>query len=498
MNASTLLGTDWDEGRRRLAAAGAFVVLLTVAVGALLPFRDDLTVGTIALALLLPVLGATYGGLATGLAGAVLGSLAFNFFFTEPYYSFRIDDEESIAAFAVYLGVAAVLALVVDRLREAERLAARRARDLALLQDATTEMIRNPHLESTLRSALRRVVEGQALLGACLRVELSHGVVEAVAGESASAVEAAELFSRPPGEGRPTMLSLRQRKGTRATPIATPDQAYGFLVVDPGERELDAAADAFLTSFAGVVALAVGRERLVDEGVRRRALEETDRLRTALFQSVSHDLRTPLTAIRTAAGALRSAPDASARDAMLDDVEREAGRLSRLVESMLDLSRIESGSLRPRRTRMPVDELVWAAIEATGARVPADLEVDVPESLPPVAVDETMIRQVLVNLLENAAAYAEAGPVAVRADTRLDRLSLRVIDHGPGVPEAERRRVFEPYLRLRPEGSRPTGSGLGLAISRGFVRAHGGDIRVETTPGGGATFVLELPLEEGS
>ena len=110
-------------------------------------------------------------------------------------------------------------------------------------------------------------------------------------------------------------------------------------------------------------------------------------------------------------------------------------------------------------------------------------------------VDETMIRQVLVNLLENAAAYADDSPVQIDATERNGHLVVRVVDHGPGIPDAERRRVFEPYLRLRPAGSRPTSSGLGLAISRGFVQAHGGTIHVMTTPGGGATFVVELPLE---
>jgi two-component system sensor histidine kinase KdpD len=483
-------------GRQRLLAGAAFAVTLGVAIAVLLPLRDDLSVGTIALVLLMPVLCATFGGRRVGLAGAVVGALAFNFFFTQPYGSFRIAAEESVAAFGVYLGVAAVLAVVVDRLRAVQQLAATRARDLALLQDMTAEMLRNPNLESTLRSALLRVVQEQALRGACLRVELSRGTIELLAGEAGSALATARTLGRPAEEHGPRIVSLHARTGVWATPIATPGQVFGCLVADPGTGALPPAASDFLQSFAGVAALAVARARLVDEGVRRRALEETDRLRSALFQSVSHDLRTPLTAIHTAAGALREAPDGPARDAILRDVEREAGRLSRLVESMLDLSRIESGSLRPRPTRMPVDELVWGAVEAVGTRGPAALRVDVAEDLPPVSVDETMMRQVLVNLLENAATYADAGPVEIDAEARPSRLVLRVADHGLGIPEAERRRVFEPYLRLRPEGSRPVGSGLGLAISRGFVEAHGGTIRVETTPGGGATFVLELPFED--
>jgi two-component system sensor histidine kinase KdpD len=484
----------WTQRQRQVVAALAFLVMLAIATAILLPFRDDITVGTVALAMLLPVLGASYGGLWVGLAGAVVGALTFNFLFTEPYHSFRIEAEESVAAFAVYLFVAMVLALVVDRLRDAERLAARRARDVSLLQELTAEMVRNANVEATLRSALGRVVESVPLLGIALRVRLARGDFEASAGDAEGALGTAELFLRD-RESRPAVLTLRERKGALALPVSTPDEVLGFIVADPGAYELDRFAEAFLESFAGVVAQAATRDRLADEAARRRALEETDRLRTALFQSVSHDLRTPLTAIRAGAAALQDVTEPAARTQMLDDIEREAGRLSRLVESMLDLSRVESGLLRPRPTRMPVDELVWGAIEAAGVRAPAKLSVNVPEELDPVTVDETMIRQVLVNLLENAAAYADDSPVLVDATERQGRLVLRVVDHGPGIPDAERRRVFEPYLRLRPAGSRPTSSGLGLAISRGFVHAHGGTIRVVTTPGGGATFVIDLPLQ---
>jgi two-component system sensor histidine kinase KdpD len=294
---------------------------------------------------------------------------------------------------------------------------------------------------------------------------------------------------------------LRQRGGLSLVPVAVGDTTYGHLSVDPGpERELGADGHRLLESFAGVVALAAARADMEEQVVRRRSLEESDRLRRALLHSVSHDLRTPLTAIRTIAAALRGAEIAPAdRDAMLADVEQEARRLGRLVTNLLEVSRVESGALRPARVPVPVEELCRGALDdarlTLGEHVVA---LDIEPSLPPVEVDETMLRQVLVNLLENAAAH-DPEPIRLRALRAGGRLELRVVDHGPGVPEAERERIFEAFQRLRArDGVRERGTGLGLAIVRGFVEAHGGTIHVETTPGGGATFVVSLACAEAS
>jgi two-component system sensor histidine kinase KdpD len=293
---------------------------------------------------------------------------------------------------------------------------------------------------------------------------------------------------------------LREPGGLALVPVATGDTSYGYLAVDAGERELGLDAHHLLDSFAGVVALAAARSEMEEQAVQRRSLEESDRLRRALLQSVSHDLRTPLTAIRTIAEALRGADvEPAQRDAMLEDVEHEADRLTRLVTNLLELSRVESGALRPARMPVPVEELCRAAVDdarlVLGEHV---VEIDVEPGLPAVEVDETMLRQVLVNLLENAATY-DSGPLTLRAVRAGARLELRVIDHGPGVPEAERERVFDAFQRVRArDGVRRHGTGLGLAIVRGFVEANGGTVQIETTIGGGATFVVSLEFAEAS
>jgi two-component system sensor histidine kinase KdpD len=462
-------------GRRTLLGAAGAIALLAIAVACLLPLRDRLDSGSVALILLVPPLVAASGGLGASVGVAIASGLAFNVFFTRPYESLRIESSTSVAALIVYVCVALTLSILAARLREARALADRRARNASLLGGLAVEMIRQGRLEAPLRSALRDLVETLELRGASIEIVNGHG--ERVA------VERGTLDL--PGE---------------LVPVATGDAAYGSLRVDPGpERELDAEARRLLDSFAGVVALAAARSEVEEQAVRRRTLEESDRLRRALLQSVSHDLRTPLTAIRTIAAALRGAElETGERDAMLADVEHEATRLSRLVSDLLELSRVEAGALRPARVPVPVEELCRAALDdarlALGAH---EVELEIEPRLPPVEIDETMLRQVLVNLLENAAIHDE-GPLRLRALRAGGSLELRVVDHGPGVPEAERERIFEAFQRLRGQlAGRDRGTGLGLAIARGFVEAHGGTIRVETSIGGGATFVVSLPLAGG-
>ena len=227
-----------------------------------------------------------------------------------------------------------------------------------------------------------------------------------------------------------------------------------------------------------------------------RKVDQAVELRTTALYSVSHDLRAPLSAIRAVAGTLRAVDvDAQLRDAMLADIEREVDRLTRLVSSLLEASRVEAGALVTRRVRVPVDELCRGAVSDARAVIgERPVELTVASHLAPAEVDETMLRQVLVNLLENASIH-DAGTIGLRARQVRERLELRVVDHGPGVPEPDRGRIFEPFERLRPNApGRARGTGLGLSIARGFVRAHAGKIDVEETHGGGATFVVSLPL----
>ena len=272
-----------------------------LAVVCLLPFRDQLDPGTVALIMLIPPVAAASGGVWLGV-GAAFSAGAFNFFFTHPYYSFRIENSASIAALIVYIFMAVTLAILASRLRDARALANRRARNASLLGGLAVEMIRQSKLEPPLRSALHDLVEALDLRG---RPPRDH--------ERARRARRGRQRRRQRGARARARRDVLDRRPARAgglalVPVATGDTTYGYLSVDPGPRhELGADAHRLLDSFAGVVALAAARSDIEEQAVRRRSLEESDRLRRALLHSVSHDLRTPLTAIRTIAAALRSA-----------------------------------------------------------------------------------------------------------------------------------------------------------------------------------------------
>lgn len=274
--------------------------------------------------------------------------------------------------------------------------------------------------------------------------------------------------------------------------------AMGLLVAGQAERrraaeqreaELRALYDHLRT-------MSEERERLAEEATRAQVLERVDEQRAALLRSVSHDLRTPLASIRAVASDLRdgTAYDDETRTELLETVCDEAERLDRIVANLLSLSRIEAGALTPDRQAVALDELVADRVRRLGGLFrQTRVQVEIPPDLPLVDGDYTQLDQVVSNLLENAARHAPpASLVRVGAEERNGMVELRVSDEGIGVPDWERRRIFEPFRKG--EGSRS--SGVGLAICKAIVEAHGGTIDVDRTVGGGATFVVCLPMRE--
>ena len=269
--------------------------------------------------------------------------------------------------------------------------------------------------------------------------------------------------------------------------------------------------------------------RLREETVRVEVLRRTDELRHGLLRAVSHDLRSPLAAIKLAAGSLRDewpdgkapTPEEAARHAAATQIEADADRLARMVTTLLDLSRIESGALVLNRQWRSLEEVVLDTVATTPIHArPRPVVVEADPDAPPALVDYVYLQQAISNLIENASRYAPPGtPVTVRiaaaeapglvatateddahVGMNVPMVEVRVIDHGPGVPEADRDRIFDPFYRVtrsRPRrGEHPQGAGYGLAVCAGFVQAHGGTVRHEETPGGGATFVIAIPTGE--
>ncbi|MFD8828183.1 sensor histidine kinase, partial [Streptomyces sp. NPDC059605] len=312
------------------------------------------------------------------------------------------------------------------------------------------------------------------------------------------AMDAAALLERG-GDGAP----WSRVAAAGAEPPGRPEDAAVDIPVGDdlalvlSGRALPAEDRRVLGAFAAQAAVVLDRQRLVDEAEEARRLAEGNRIRTALLAAVSHDLRTPLAAIKAAVSSLRS-DDVAWSDEdeaeLLEGIENGADRLDHLVGNLLDMSRLQTGTVTPLIREIDLDEVVPMALGG----VPEDsADLDVPESLPMVAVDPGLLERAVANIVENAVKYSPPGQrVTVAASALGERVELRVADRGPGVPDEAKERIFEAFQRYG-DAPRGVGVGLGLAVARGFVESMGGTLDAEDTPGGGLTMVLTLKAAPG-
>ena len=263
------------------------------------------------------------------------------------------------------------------------------------------------------------------------------------------------------------------------------------------EREAEQRRGEASRATAAALALLLDRERLQSATIGTEALRRSDEVKTALLRAVSHDLRSPLTAIVAAGDALSAERIGDGdRRALAEAVAAESARLSALVDKLLDLSRLEAGQAQPRADWCSIEEVVSAAVEDLGERAGL-VRVALDDELPFVRADAAQLERAIANLLDNAVRFSAGDRALVRARALRDRLAIRVVDRGPGVPHAELERIFEPFYQ-GPESRPHEGSGLGLAIVRGLIEVNGGRVWAESMPGQGTTFVIELPLEPDS
>jgi two-component system, OmpR family, sensor histidine kinase KdpD len=430
-----------------LVATGS-LALTTVLLYPLSEIAPPVSLGV--LYLLAVLLVATLWGLRLGLATSVAAAAAFNFFHIPPTGRFTIADAENWVALAVFL----VAALVASSLSELARVRAGEAEDRRREADLAAELARlllgSPEPRSALGPAAKRIADA-------LRVDSAAVVLERVEGDERRA--------------------------------AVPLGEIGTLVV-PASAE-SVARERVAPALEALLAAALEREALTAEVVETNALRRSDDIKTALLRSVSHDLRSPLTAVVAAGDALAS-PELSTDDRLelADTIVHESRRLARLVDQLLDLSRLQAGAAEPREDWCSLEEVVRAAVEDTGA--PERVRLAIAPDLPLIRADAGQLQRAIANLVENALRYGAGEPVSVRARASGGRILMRVVDHGPGIPLAEQERIFTPFYRGA--GAAGQGSGLGLAIVRGLLEANGGRVRVESLPGQGTSFVIELPL----
>lgn len=482
---------------RRAALGSLSAVAATIAVtAALLPLRSSISTATVALVLVVPVvLGVVTGGVRAGVVAVIAGFLAYDFVFILPYYTLSVGAGQNWAALGVYVVVMLVVARVVSRLQEARSEAQRRAtaaqRLLELSQLLVTDRATPDTYQATvdaIRSALR--ADGVALL-----VPGPNGLdVTAVSGEPPSESDLADLRSQ---SGIPVAIGIpgTQPTALRAVPLVTAGRPVGVLAL----RGAPAAGvdHDLLQIFVNQVALTVERGALREQVVRSRILEEGDRLRRALLGAVSHDLRTPLAAMKIASTSLLYSDedlDDDSRRELYELLDGQADRLGRLVTGLLDMNRYQSGALRLERQTFPLAALVDEAVATLGPAALDGREVEVHVEGPVAAVhaDRILLGQVIMNLLDNAVRHGPPGlPVRVVAQVQDGEVKVAVEDSGPGVPPGEHEAVFERFFRSGSGGR----AGLGLWISRTFVEAHGGRIWVEDARPG-ARFCFTLPAAD--
>lgn len=416
---------------------------------------------------------------------SLLSVLAYNFFFTYPLHTFAVAEPRSVFTFGILLATAVTISELVARLRVQAALAVSQAR---------------------VNHALYRIAEG---LTSCSDVRaMAEGVTTAVTRWLCMRA-AVVLADRKPLEGAvlgdPEVLTGAEAEGgagrswpgpVRFSLPSSDGGSLGVLVVEfaqaPSER-----ARRVLASIAGQLALAIERQ-VHSLAAHENAIRiEAERLRTNLLATVSHDLRTPLSAICGTASALleggEAIPPAEARE-LLGEILGESERMARLVENLLQLARME-GTVHVHKQLYPLDELLGAAVARLGRGAGTGwVRFELEDELPLVPVDAELMTSVFQNLLDNALRHAPRSDVLVRASAGEHALRVEVLDRGPGLPAGESQRLFERFFRGRSAADRTRGSGLGLAICKAVMRAHDGWIRAEDRPGGGARFLLELPL----
>jgi two-component system sensor histidine kinase KdpD len=447
------------DARRQLAGAALAIAGLPALTALLVAWRPHLNLADDLLIYLVAVVAVTVvGGFWPAVFAAVAASLLLNWYFTAPLHTFTIAEPKNLLALVLFVTVAVVVSSVVHLAARREADAARSAKETASLLGLAQTVLGGADTPSDVLDHLTSTHGGHAEL-----VERVGGRWIKVAASGAADPAASVLRF----EVRPD-LAL-EVSGQSATATAS-----------------------LLAGYTAQAVAALDRARLRTQAAQAEALAEGNRMRTALLAAVSHDLRTPLASIKASVSSLRQtdvrwSPEDQAD--LLANIEQNADRLDALVGNLLDMSRLQTGSLAPFLRAIAVDEVAPVALR--GLDDADKLRIVVPDDLPLVQADPGLLERVLANLFSNALRHSPPGlPPALLAREDGPRVMLEVVDHGAGVPGELKERIFEPFLRL---DDRSSGVGLGLAVAKGFAEAMGGTIIAVDTPGGGLTVRVTLP-----
>jgi two-component system, OmpR family, sensor histidine kinase KdpD len=454
-------------GARPSGWAGVAVAILAVAAATAAIYPLKHLAPTVSLSVVyLPavLLVSAYWGLALGLLTSLLSAAAFNFFHLPPTGRFTIADSRNWVALGAFMIVAVAVSTVAELARSRALEADRRRAEADLAAALARDLLAQSQTRDGLAAAARHVAQALAIPSASIVLGASDG------------------------DQRQHPLALRDSDRTQIATLLVPSNLSGEV-----SHRL---RTQIVPALEAIVSIALRRDSVQAAAVETEALRRSDDVKTALLRAVSHDLRTPLTAI-VAAGHALGTPSLTPEDQteLSQAVVAEGERLAALVEKLLDLSRLQAGRAEPRRDWVSLEDVLLAAREGvptTGGEIRVSIEPQLPEA----RADAAQLERAFANLLENAVRYSDGRPVSVQARSTDTRLLVRIVDQGPGIDPSERERIFEPFYRgARPDPVHRSGSGLGLAIARGFIEANGGSISVESLPGQGTTFIVSLPLE---
>ena len=475
--------------KRRLAGyivaiAGPLALALTLA-----PFRNTLRTTTVGFGLIVVVVvAASLGRVGPGVVASIVGFLTFNFAFLPPYGSLVIERPEDVTALFVLLGLSILISVLFARAAERADAAEAREGELRSLQELSRDLVVQGPGEETYRALLEHVVGRFGFTAGALFVQMpGSGLVKRM------------TVGAEPGAVTPSWNPSSPGRAPERLPLSVGNRNLGLIVLVGDRGPLEASEGRVIRAVCDQLALVLERDRLLRTATEAEIFKQTDQVRRSMLAAVSHDLRSPLAAIKASVTDLMD-PDVprtgEERADVLQTIDAETDRLDTLVANLLDLSRIEAGVLKARTERVDVAEVAIAEVDAICTRWP-DVRIGtvIDEGHTLAEADPVFLVRVLANVLENAAAAAsKAGrpDVQLRVSRHQGAVAVRVVDHGAGFDPTTREQLFYPFYRLE-ERTPNLGPGLGLAIAKGFVDLMGGKLWVEDTPGGGATFAFSLP-----
>ncbi len=466
----------------RVAASAGAVAAVTFVCGRLIPVNPT----TAGLVYLLAILGAASAwGLAEGVTASVLAVLCFNFFFLPPVGTFTVADPQNWVALATFLATAIVASQLSGRARSRAIEAEESKREMERLYALSRAILLIETGPAAPREIARQLAAMFNLEGVALHVRSDGKTYNAGPAE----LEGIEGKLKDATVQGTSYVDSEAQISVSA--IRLGGACVGSLAVRGGGL-----SDAALQSICNLTAIGLERVQAMEAATRAEIARRSDELKSTLLDAIAHEFKTPLTSIRAAATALVAQPEAlSASQLDLARVlDEESERLSRLVTEAIQMAGLETGKIRLNRERVKAGELISGVLKSMAERADGRVEVHVPDDIPEVEADAEMMELALRQIVDNALKYSPAGsPVRIEAELNGQAVVIRVVDRGPGIPEAEQSRIFEKFYRRRDLPNPVAGSGMGLAIAREIVHAHNGEVWVESRPGEGSRFSVSLP-----